>query len=171
MCSTWQCVYSIIMCVPAHFFQWRSIRGQSAPHPPGSLVDGLTLWPSLGGTAWFSTPRAYGSHQSVSPAFNGTPATPVSHATHASALSALTAKPSPCNWLLFRKAWMFISVPSKWVYLTSCGLVYAHWIHSDSGILFLSENEIKGLIGEQAASSYIIRFWHCSGNELHIPNE
>lgn len=109
--STCQCVYFIIMsllacvCLPSHQSTGLVILG-------GSLFDGLAHSLSWSrrpvGTAQFSTPRPYVSNQSVSLAFNGTPATPASQAEHASTLSALTAEPSPCNWLLFYKARMLI---------------------------------------------------------------
>lgn len=122
--------------------------GQSERILQAVLVDGLTdslTWSQRPvGTAWFSTPRPYVSNQSVSLALNGNPATPATQAKLASAPSALTEMPSPCNWLLFNKAWMIISLPNKWVHLTLSGPAYAPWIHSGNWILFFrSENRKK----------------------------
>lgn len=44
--------------------------------------------------------------------------------------------PSSCNWLLFYKARILISLPNKWVHLTLTGPVYAPWIHPGNWILF-----------------------------------
>lgn len=139
----------------------RSIWGQSAPHPQGTLVDGLTLsltwsWRPVG-TARLSTHRPYVSNQSVSLALNGTLAIPASQAGHVSFLSPLTAKPSPCNWLLFYKAWMLIWLHNEWKHLTLSGPACTPGIYS----------ELSFSIGEQILISTL--FWkRCSFSECVI---